>query len=102
MTTFKSKTIFGRNEFGEDFPYLLGDFLYKTRVKKQLPIRDIEKKSGIELDYIDRLETARVDNYDIIKIAKLLDIYQEKLPMSKCWFEGLPENLAENYFSENV
>ena len=72
-------------------------FLFETRRNSGLTITEAAVRSGLAVIEVDELET-QAGQYDFAKIAKLLDLYRKKLPMSAKGFKRMAKTLADEYF----
>ena len=72
-------------------------FFFEARRNSGLTISEAAIRSGLSIDDVDVLET-QSGYYDFSKIAKLLDLYQERLPLSPHCFKRLPPRIVKKYF----
>lgn len=84
-------------ELGCDLCLEIAMFFFKTRRNNGLSIVEASLRSKLSVNDIDELET-QAGCYDFEKIAKLLDLYGVKLPMTARCFKKMPLKLAEKYF----
>ena len=73
--------IYHASELNPDTCLEIAMFLFETRRNSGLTITEAAVRSGLAVNDIDELET-QAGQYDFAKIAKLLDLYRKKLPMS--------------------
>lgn len=89
--------IYYASELNVDACLNIAMFLFTTRRNSGLTITEAAVRSGLSVKDIDELET-QAGQYDFAKIAKLLDLYRKKLPMSATGLKRMPQTPAERYF----
>lgn len=89
--------IYHASELNPDTCLEIAMFLFETRRNSGLTITEAAVRSGLAVNDIDELET-QAGQYDFAKIAKLLDLYRKKLPMSAKGLKRMPQTPAERYF----
>lgn len=89
--------IYYASELNVDACLNIAMFLFTTRRNSGLTITEAAVRSGLSVKDIDELET-QAGQYDFAKIAKLLDLYRKKLPMSAKSLKRMPKTLAGRYF----
>lgn len=88
--------IYYASELNPDTCLNIAMFLFVTRRNSGLTIMEAATRSGLAVNDIDELET-QAGQYDFAKIAKLLDLYRKKLPMSAKGLKRMPKKLADQY-----
>lgn len=91
--------IYYASELTPDTCLNIAMFLFATRRNSELTITEAAVRTGLSVKDIDELET-QAGQYDFAKIAKLLDLYRKKLPMSARCFKKMPRALVKKYFEE--
>ena len=99
--------IYYASELTPDTCLNIAMFLFATRRNSGLTITEAAVRPGLSVKDVDELET-QAGQYDFAKIAKLLDLYRKKLPMSATYktrlpmlakgFKRMPQTLADKYF----
>lgn len=89
--------IYYASELNVDTCLNIAMFLFETRRNSGLTITEAAVRTGLSVKDVDELET-QAGQYDFAKIAKLLDLYRKKLPMSAKCFRELPQTMADKYF----
>ena len=89
--------IYYASELNVDTCLNIAMFLFETRRNSGLTITEAAVRTGLSVKDVDELET-QAGQYDFAKIAKLLDLYRKKLPMSVKCFKKMPKPLANKYF----
>lgn len=89
--------VYKQKNLHEDNVLTVAEKLYDCRLKKKISLRQASELSGVALLDIDALETMRGD-IDFRKVAKLLDIYGERLAMGTDIFPYLPKEYYRKYF----
>lgn len=92
--TYSNYPIYTPNAIHEDLCFLISSFFYDTRKKKGYTLIEVSKKTGLRIKDIDNLETA-AGIYDFAIICKLIEFYQEKIPLEPGCFPELPEEIAK-------
>ena len=87
--------IYYASELNPDTCLNIAMFLFVTRRNSKLTITEAAVRTGVK--DVDELET-QAGQYDFAKIAKLLDLYRKKLPMSATGLKRMPQTLAGRYF----
>lgn len=89
--------IYYASELNVDTCLNIAMFLFETRRNSGLTITEAAVRTGLSVKDVDELET-QAGQYNFTKIAKLLDLYGKKLPMSAKCFRELPQTMADKYF----
>ena len=89
--------IYYASELNPDTCLNIAMFLFVTRRNSKLTITEAAVRTGLSVKDVDELET-QAGQYDFAKIAKLLDLYRKKLPMSATDLQRMPQTLARRYF----
>lgn len=91
--------IYHASELNPDTCLEIAMFLFATRRNSKLTITEAAVRTGLSVKDVDELET-QAGQYDFAKIAKLLDFYKIKLPISAKCFKRMPKKLADQYFKK--
>lgn len=89
--------IYYASELNPDTCLNIAMFLFATWRNRGLTITEAAVRTGLSVKDVDELET-QAGQYDFAKIAKLLDLYRKKLPMSAKGLKRMPRALADKYF----
>lgn len=91
--------IYHASELNPDTCLNISLFFFATRRNSGLSITEAAVRTGLSVNDVDELET-QAGQYDFAKIAKLLDLYGKKLPMSAKGLKRMPKALADRYFED--
>ena len=89
--------IYYASELNPDTCLNIAMFLFVTRRNSKLTITEAAVRTGLSVNDVDELES-QAGQYYFAKIAKLLDLYRKKLPMSATGLKRMPQTLAGRYF----
>lgn len=89
--------IYKKNKIHEDNVLAVAEKLYESRLLNNISLRRASELSGVPLLKIDALECMQSD-IDFRQIAKLLDVYGERLEMDTDIFPYLPKEYHRKYF----
>jgi len=92
------KYIYRQGEISNDNIFFIAEKLYKSRLKKQLSLKEVSRLTEIPLPQIDALE-CMLSEINFLTIAKLLDVYQTTLNFGPYFCMDLPEAYRNKYFS---
>ena len=89
--------IYYASELNPDICLNIAMFLFETRRKNRLTITEAAAHTCLSVKDVDELET-QTGQYDFAKIAKLLDLYRQKLPIPAICFRKISVVLTKKYF----